>query len=333
MRQTFAPASIRGVVLCTTALALALAAGVAHAQFTGPASVGGQEVNRPTVITTDREVLFPETHDLLLMPGDVLAIHLFGETDYTPVVRIGIDGSVQLPLIGVISLKDLTVTQGEQLIAGTLEKDGMYRNPQVTIQVTEGPSATVTVIGEAHGVIPVQGSRRLLDVLSAAGGLPITASHVVTINRPGAAAPIVVDLGSDPMHSALADVPVFSGDTVVVGRIGVVYMVGEFKSQGTIPLTPYAPLTLLQAMALSGGMLFDGKAGDLRVIRTIGDRRTVVKLDAKAVLFGKAPDPILQPNDIVFLPTSTIKAAIVQGGIGTLFGAAGLAVSALAYSH
>jgi polysaccharide export outer membrane protein len=32
------------------------------------------------------------------------------------------------------------------------------------------------------------------------------------------------------------------------------------------------------------------------------------------------PDPVLQADDIVFLPTSSVKAAIKVGGLGTLLG-------------
>jgi polysaccharide export outer membrane protein len=208
----------------------------------------------------------------------------------------------------------------------------MYRDPQVTIQITEGPNAVVTLTGELHTVIPIAGSRRLLDVLSTAGGLPASASHVITIHRPGVAEPIVVDLGVDPMSSQLADVPIFAGDTIVVARIGIVYMLGSFKTPGTISLTPYQPLTLLQATALSGGPTFEAKNSDLRIIRTVGDRRTLVKLDIHDVLFGKAPDPILQPNDIVFLPSSALKASITNGTLGTFLGLTGLLYS-IAVSH
>ncbi|MES2391994.1 MAG: polysaccharide biosynthesis/export family protein, partial [Acidobacteriota bacterium] len=313
---------------------LLLPCATARAQFNGPASTTpSSEINRRTELTTDRTMLFPAVHDQLLGPGDVVQIHIFGQPEYAPAGRISTDGSLELPLIGVVHLAGITITDAEHLVAHDLEAAGMYKDPQVSLQITEGPNSVVTLIGEVHGVIPVAGSRRLLDVLSAAGGLPPTASHVVTINRPGESQPLVIDLGSDPMRSELANVPVFAGDTIVVGRIGVVYMIGSFKTPGVINLTPYAPLTLLQATAISGGITADAKNGDLRIIRTIGDRREVVKLDAHAVLYGKAADPILQPNDIVFLPSSTIKAILEQGGIGAALGDAGIAISALAYTR
>jgi len=39
---------------------------------------------------------------------------------------------------------------------------------------------------------------------------------------------------------------------------------------------------------------------------------------------GQAPDPVLQADDIVFLPSSAMKAAIKSGGIGTAIGIASL---------
>ena len=309
-------------------LLLAATAAPCAAQFNGPGSAAGSpEINRPVTLTTDQAVLFPAMHDVLLGPGDLISVRVFAQADYQPIVRIGTDGTALLPEIGVLHLAGLSLTQAELLIEKKLVDAGIYRHPQVTLQINEGPNAVVTVVGEAHGIVPIVGQRRLLDVLTNVGGLPGTASHVVTINRPGVEAPIVVDLGTDPLRSQLANVPIFAGDTIVVARIGVVYIIGAFKTTGTIPLTQYAPLTLMQATALSGGITFEGKYDDLRVIRTTGGERTVVKLDIKKVLYGKAPDPVLQPGDIVFLPSSTLKASISNGSVGTFLGIAGLIIS------
>jgi polysaccharide export outer membrane protein len=302
------------------------------AQFNGPPTIT-VDLNRPTTLTTDPSILFPVTHDQILQPGDVLTVHVFAQNDYMPVVRVSNDGNVQLPLVGQVPVGGLSLSQAEVLIARRLEAAGMYVNPQVTIVETEGPNSVVTVIGETHGSIPVSGSRRLFDVLSAAGGLPPTASHVITIHRRGVAESIVVDLGSDPSRSDLANIPLFAGDTVVVARIGVVYILGEFRTPGSIPLTPFAPLTLTQATALSGGVNFAGKLSDLHLIRTVGDHRTVVSLDVDKIFRGKAPDPILQPNDILYLPSSVLKVAIQQGGIGAVLGAASLAFTAIAITR
>ena len=300
----------------------------AKAQFSGPAVGPASTLNLPVKPTTDPAILYPAHRDIVLGQGDLLGIHLYGNPDYAPIVRISLDGAVQLPLIGNLHLAGLTVQQAETLIAERLTSAGMYRNPQVNIQLTESPNQVVTLSGEMHGVVPVAGQKRLFDVLSAGGGLPATASHVITINRPGVPQPISIDLGTDPAKSELANVPVFAGDTVVVSRAGVVYLLGAFKTQGPIPLQQNAPLTLMQAAALGGGAGFQGKLSDLRIIRTVGYGRKVVHVDISKVMDGKAPDPILQPDDIVLLPTSAMKAAIKSGGLATLTGIGSLMVIA-----
>jgi polysaccharide export outer membrane protein len=185
--------------------------------------------------------------------------------------------------------------------------------------------------------VAIIGERRLYDVLAAVGGgggfsttattvvvggggLPNTASHIITINRPGVAQPIVIDMGTDPAKSAEANIPIFPRDTIVVPRVGVVYLLGAFHTQGAIPLTQNSPLTLMKVAALTGGSGFEAKNSDLRIIRSVGTGRQVVRVDLKKIINGKAPDPVLQPEDIIFLPTSAMKAAIKSGGFGTLLG-------------
>jgi polysaccharide export outer membrane protein len=301
-------------------------------QFSGPATSSTTAYNQSLTATTDPAVLYPGERDVVLTIGDMISIRLMSDAEFNTSVRINNDGTVLLPLIGIVHLEGLSVTQAEELIAQKLVADGMYRNPQVTLQITEGPNAVVTIIGETHAVVPVVGSRHLLDILSTAGGLPPTASHVITINRPGVSKPIVVDLGTDPMRSSLGNIPVFPGDTIVVSRIGIVYIFGSFGgSAGTVALNAYTPLTLTEATALSGGIKWEANNSDLRIIRTVGDHRTVAVYNIKRVLNGRDPDPILQPNDIVYLPPVPLKQVLSGGAIGTILGIADLALFIATY--
>jgi polysaccharide biosynthesis/export protein len=317
-------------------LLMIVSARIAEAQFSGPALGISSEVNPPVTITTDPAILFPASRDVYLGVGDVFSVRIYGNTDYVAGVRIGLDGTVQLPLIGSVTVDGLTVHQAQDLIAQKLKAAGMFRDPQVSIQVTESPNQIVTVVGELHGIVQVIGERRLFDVLAAVGagggggavgattivvgggGLPSTASHVLTINRYGMAQPIVIDLGTDPAKSALINIPIFPRDTIIVPRVGVVYLLGAFKLQGAIPLQQNSPITLMKVAALAGGPGWEGKFNDLRIIRTTGTTRQVVKVDISKVINGKVPDPVLQAEDIVFLPTNPMKAAIKGGGIATL---------------
>jgi polysaccharide biosynthesis/export protein len=302
-------------------LTLLAVAGSARAQFNGPALGLTSTVNRKVVPTTDPAILYPVSREILLGQGDVITVRVYASTiDYSPSVRVALDGTIQLPLIGGVRVDGLSTHQAEDLIARRLADAGMYRDPQVSIQLIDSPNEIVTVTGEMHGVFPVAGGKRLYDVLSLAGGLPATASHMVIINRPGLSEPIVIDLGTDPAVSSLANVPIFPRDTIVISRVGVVYLLGAFKTQGAVPIQQDSALTLMELTALGGGAGYEGRYEDLRLIRTSGTTRTVVKLDLKKIMRGQAPDPLLQADDIVFLPTNIFKAAIKDGGIGTLLG-------------
>jgi polysaccharide export outer membrane protein len=310
----------------------------AQAQFSGPAPGPTTIVNPPVTITTDPAILYPGHRDVHLGTEDLLAIHIYGSPEYAPAVRVSQDGSIQLPLVGTVHVEGLTLHQAQTLIAQALVSAGMYRDPQVSIQITDSPNLIATVVGEVHGIVPIVGERRLYDVLAIAGsggggfaggattvvvgggGLPSTASHIITINRPGVSEPITVDLGTDPAKSSAANIPIFPRDTIVVPRVGVVYLLGAFKIQGAIPLQQNSPMTLMKMAALAGGPGFEGSTGDLRIIRSVGLTRQVVHVDIKKVINGRDPDPVLQADDIVFLPTNAMKAAIKSGGIGTLLG-------------
>jgi polysaccharide export outer membrane protein len=326
-----------GAWLIVVVLLVMVLSGSAAAQFSGPALGVSTQVNPPVTITTDPAILYPANRDVYLWHDDLITVHLFGSSEYGPTTRVGLDGTIQLPLVGSVQVEGLTLHQAQDLIAQKLVSAGMYRDPQVSIQIVESPNQTATVIGELHGLVAIIGERRLYDVLAAVGGgggfssttttvvvggggLPATASHVITINRPGVAQPITVDMGTDPAKSAEANIPIFPRDTIVVSRVGVVYLLGAFKTQGAVPLSQNSPMTLMKVAALTGGTGFEGKQGDLRIIRSVGTGRQVVRVDLKKIINGQAPDPVLQPEDIVFLPSSAMKAAIKNGGIGTLLG-------------
>lgn len=310
-------------VLALAVLAVSSTHG-AEAQYSGPALGVSPLQNQVQQPTTDQTILSPALRDPRILPGDLMLVHIFGTADFAAPVRVSVDGTIQLPLIGQVPVAGLTINQAENLIVERLVSAGMYLNPQVTVQVTESASQFATVAGELHAVVPLAGNRRLLDVIAAAGSLPPSASHVITILREGQEKPIIVDLGTDPAQSARADIQILPGDKILISRVGVVYILGAFKAQGAIPLQQNSPLTLMQATSLSGGVGFEGKVEDLRLVRTTGLSRSVVTVNIRRVLDGRDPDPVLQADDIVFLPSSSLKAAIKGGGLNTIASLASL---------
>jgi len=283
-----------------------------------PSAAPAQAAASPTTPYANPSMLYPG-EDFHLDPGDLILVHVFMQ-DYSQTVRLGADGSVHLPFIGSVPLQGLTVLAAQALIADRLRAGGFYKDPEVTIQVLDTVNGSVLVTGEVHSIVPVSTERSLREVLLIAGGLPASASHTVKIVRPGMAEPIVIDLGTDLAASSTANFPVRPHDIIQVSRASVVYVLGAFAHQGAVPLDQATPLTLLQVASLSGGINFEGRYADLRLIRTVGTERKVVDVDIKKVRNGKAPDPVLQANDIIFLPTDAMKATMKNLGVGGVLG-------------
>jgi polysaccharide biosynthesis/export protein len=94
----------------------------------------------------------------------------------------------------------------------------------------------------------------------------------------------------------------FSGQRVYVG--------GEVGQQGLLALP--AGLTALQAVMQSGGFKITAQPSETLVIRKGPDSRPIpVRVDLSAALNGdtNAPDLILRPDDIVYVPKSPIAKA------------------------
>jgi len=335
------PATWRWAAACLVLAACSLATpGQAVAQTVTPGAPASGATDMtpaqtvaPPVSTSplpNQSMLYPG-EDFLLGPGDLISVHLFGSLDYTATVRIGLDGTVELPYIGSVPLQGLTVRTAQARIEDRLRTGGFYRNPEITIQVLDTVNGSVTVTGEIRATVPVTTERTLRDVLLAAGGLPANASHTVKIVRPGVDQPIVVNLGTDLAASAAANIPIHPHDIIQITRASLVYVLGAFARQGAVPLDQATPLTLLQLAAISGGINYEGKYDDLRLIRTVGTERKVVMVDIKKVRDGKAPDPILEANDIVFLPTNAMKATLKSLGVGGVLGLVSLIYSLHTY--
>jgi polysaccharide export outer membrane protein len=118
---------------------------------------------------------------------------------------------------------------------------------------------------------------------------------------------------------------VHPGDIVKVTRAGVVYVIGEVRRPGGFALKSNERISVLQALALSEGLTRTAAKAGARIIRTdqqSGERKET-SIDLGKILAGKAPDPVLEPKDIVFVPNSAAKTAFsrgVEGAAQTLTG-------------
>jgi polysaccharide export outer membrane protein len=122
--------------------------------------------------------------------GDLVEITLVsgnGDERVTPVpARVAHDGTVLVPLVGAVVVGGLEPIAAEQRIAVAAIERGIYRQPCVTLTVTEPAVNRITVLGAVArpGVVELpRGTSDLASALAAAGGLAKDAGTQVDILR------------------------------------------------------------------------------------------------------------------------------------------------------
>lgn len=294
-------------------------AGTARGQYAGAAPQAQPEPPRGLAANSEvvAQLLAAPRPALTLREGDEIEISIFEIPNSAYRTPVNTEGRVSLPLIQSISLDGLTPDQAETAIAHRLQSDGMVNDAHVHLTVLQAPAQVVTVAGEVTrpGVYPAFGTPTLLSVLAQASGLKELASRTVTLIRPGAAQAYTLDLGANPAVSGVGSIPVFAGDTVAVGAVGVVYVVGAVKTSGVYRLKTASPTTATQAVAMAGGAGYEGIADRAEIVRTTDGRRIEIPFNYHDALHHAGPDPALSADDIVFIPTDKMRAALKGGAL------------------
>ncbi len=124
------------------------------------------------------------------------------------------------------------------------------------------------------------------------------------------------------------NIPVHPGDIVKVARAGIVYVIGEVRKPGGFVLKSNENISVLQALALAEGLTRTSSKSQARIIRTVQstDKRIEIPIDLGKILSSKAPDPLLQPKDIIFVPDSSAKSAFYRGAEAVLSTATGVVI-------
>src|SRR3989441_367867 len=282
----------------------------------------------------------------ILGPNDQITIRaLQAEEISDKTYRLGSDGDLTLPMIGTLKAAGLTVGQLESEVASALQK--YIRHPKVAISVTEFHSQPVSVIGAVTtpGIVQLQGKKTLVEVLSMAGGLRNDSGQSVMITRQK-------EWGSLPLPGARTDateqfsvaevklkdvldarnpeqnIMIRPNDIISVPRAEIVYVLGAVKRAGRFVLNERDALSVLQAVSLAEGLERTAAPQKAKILRISpgATRRAEVLLDLKKIFSGQTADVILQPDDILFIPDSAQKRAVLRTlealmSIGTTAGA------------
>ena len=222
---------------------------------------------------------------------DVLEISLFNQPELSGRYTVETDGAFSFPLIGRVLAAGRTVEQLEETLQTRL-LDGYFRNPRVTVAVSEYRSQRVFVVGEVRspGAYPLAAETSLIEILALAGPTP-TASGAAVVVRAGGRTP--AGNGGEPRPADNADtvrvnlrdleggdlsrnVLLRDGDTVFVPRAEVVYVFGEVREPGSYPIQE--GMTVLQALSLAGGSTEFAALNRLTIMRVVDGERMEIRV-------------------------------------------------------
>jgi polysaccharide export outer membrane protein len=249
---------------------------------------------------------------LKIAPGFLLDVGVYDEPDLSVQLRVGDDGNVIMPLVGSIHVAGDTQAEAQQKIQESLKSAKILTNPQVTLNVVQYASTLVTVLGEvgSPGRLQLLTPHSLLDVISFAGGETAIAGGVIQVRHEeaGKVTTTSYHYGRSSNGDTISGITIHDGDTVIVPRAGIVYVLGAVNRAGGFLMQEDGKLDVAQALSLAMGTSLLAKTGEIHIIRRRPDG-TFVEFMAnyKDITNGKATPPQLQAQDIVYVPNSKIK--------------------------
>jgi polysaccharide biosynthesis/export protein len=257
---------------------------------------------------------------LKIQPGFQIDAQVFDEPDLSGQFRVGPDGNIILPLAGPVHVAGDTLAEARDAVQDAFKTAQILKNPQVTLDITEYAPTLVAVLGEVNtpGRLQLLAPHSLLDVLSFAGGETQMAGGKIEVRHEenGQVATTDYHYERDSNGDSIAGVMVHDGDTIIVPRAGIVYVLGQVTRPGGFLMQEDGKLDAAQAISMAMGTTLIASTKHVLIIRRKPDGTYVqFEVSYSDIVHGKATPPQLQPQDIVYVPNSKLKTtfADVQG--------------------
>lgn len=312
---------LRAGVAGVFGLMLAFAANTAFAQAVQPSMSqqpqGPQQENHPQANSNQPGTVISVPEDfasLKLAPGFLVNVIVYDEPDFSGPTRVDNEGNIHIAFLKPVHVGGDTVAQAKDVVEKAFVDQGILKHPQVNIDVQQFATTTATVMGEVQnpGKVELLKPHSLLDVIGMTGGETTSAGNVIELKRGDGDPPTKsyhYSRGGDAAE--IRDVMVHPGDTVIVKRAGVVYVLGAVNRPGGYTMQEQGELNVAQAISLAQGLSLQAKVNGLRVVQKQTDGRMVeVPISYKKIMDGKEPPMLLAAGDIVYVPVSKMKTVL-----------------------
>lgn len=302
-------------------------ASIASAQTTDPAVPKTTTAAASNPFTTDQ----PKSEERYRIGfQDQLEIQVFRHPELTQRVNVNPNGTINLfrlnePVVAVCKTENELAND----VAEAYRKDYL-KNPEVKVLAVEQRSRAFAVIGavEKPGQYMISRKVRLLELIAQAGGPSKEAGTRVLVARTGSTsncrlneAPggqsediALLDYRLKDILEAKENLVMRPGDIVSVMDADIVYVYGNVNKQGQVTIKE--PLTLTQAIASAEGLMSAADKKKIRVLRQKpgGTERDELVYDLTAINKRTAPDPFLEPNDVVAVSEDRAKSIMNKIG-------------------
>jgi len=255
-----------------------------------------------------------------------ITIFVGGEQQVETEMVVGSNGSLNVPFIGKVQAKGLTMDELEKVITLPLERD-YFVKPQIHPQIKEYHSLQFFISGAVKnpGKYELDFMPTVMDLVANAGGLLPERGNLAYILRGMAAEkiddtqmtdvlaktePIRVDLiklldegdMSENIRLESGDTVYFPSDTKLNQSATKVYVQGHVKNPGVFDYQP--GLTALSACIMAGGFSKFAAPNRAKVIRQSENGPETIKINLEDVIAGDLSDLPLKPGDRIHIPES-----------------------------
>lgn len=274
-----------------------------------------------------------EAEAYTLTAGDRIAVTIANIPEFSGQYQVQVDGSVDFPVLGPISLWGLTVRQVAALLTERYTQAEILRDPTITVGLLTVSPLRIAISGEvnrpgsynlasADGKLPT-----LTEAIQKAGGITERADlrqvKLVRVRRSQPDATLQVNLWELLQSGDLRqDITLRDGDSIILatatapanpaeaGLMGAatlspafiqVGVLGETRQSGVVQVPPNTPLN--QAILAAGGFNQRARKGSVELIRLNRDgtvSRRKFRVDFSQGI-SEASNPILQNRDVILV--------------------------------
>jgi polysaccharide biosynthesis/export protein len=233
--------------------------------------------------------------------GDSVRVAVFLNPELATEARLSEQGEINFPLVGLVKIAGLSITEAERFISDQLKQGGYVQKAQVLISITAYRSQVVSILGNVvrPGRYPLElPGIKLSELIAIAGGVSIGGSDTVILTRQTSDAKrskFEIDLPSIFLEdNSKFDFVLQAGDSIYVHKQPNFYISGSIGRPGIYIVD--RGLSIGQAIAKGGSYSLRSREAGVRLLRRDATGKIVERIPAM--------DELIQPDDHIVVRES-----------------------------